>query len=73
MFGRIKNFFSRRKKQKEYKQFITSLKQGYNFLKWIEKQLPNRKVRKLFLKDLIKHGVVNNKTLEELFNKYKKY
>jgi len=73
MFGRIKNFFSKRKRQKEYKQFITSLKQGYNFLKWIERQLPNRKVRKLFLKDLIKHGVVNSKILEELFNKYKKY
>ena len=61
---------ARRKKVKQklelanQKQTVDYLIQGYQFLKWAEKQLPNRHAKKAFLRRLLQEGITENETVK---------
>lgn len=57
---RIKNFILKRKKKKvdKKKEVINELKKLYNLMKFIDSKFTNRREKKQFWRDFIKHGKV---------------
>lgn len=80
MLKRVKTWIKRRqtlKKQRENnlqrKRIYQEFNKAYNFLKWIEQQLPNRKARKQFLNDLIRSGTVSVPTVKSVLDHIDKF
>jgi len=53
-------------KAKQQAQFKTSMNEVYRTIKWIEKQMPNRKARRQFWADLLHRGFVHSITVERI-------
>jgi len=53
-------------KAKQQDEFKTSMNEVYRTIKWIEKQMPNRKARRQFWTDLLHRGFVNSLTVERI-------
>lgn len=57
-------------KAKQQEAFKKSMNDVYNTLKWIEKNLPNRKLRKQFYSDILHKGFIHSKYLNMFMGKF---
>jgi len=68
MFNFIGKFFVdmkqkkiRKIKDKQAKEFKEAMNEVYRTIKWIEKQMPNRKSRRQFYSDICHRGFIHSK------------
>jgi len=57
-------------KEKQHEEFKKIINNAFKTLKWIEKQLPNRKARKQFYYDVCHNGFVHSKYVELFMDRY---
>ena len=67
MFNAIRKFFVKLRqsklnkiKEKQHAEFKKAMNEVYRTLKWVEKQMPNRKSRRQFYSDVLHTGFIHS-------------
>lgn len=77
MFKAIKRLFVAMKQKKiakiqakQQEAFKKSMNDVYNTLKWIEKNMPNRKSRRQFYSDVLHEGFIHSRYLDMFMGRF---